>query len=229
MVDDDAAVLLRELLADQTDRERRFLVEQAARLRLLRELGDLLPLRVEAQHVALELVFGRAFGRGAHDQPGVGRPQAVEHPAQALALVVGQALRDAVRLGLAGNHHDEAAREADLLGEARALVPDRVLRDLHDDRLAVAQHTLDARPLAAFDVARVVRDVAAVQHAVLGRADVDERGFHARQHVLHATEVDVAVDRRGLVGRASRRSARSAGGLRARRCARCRRAAGARP
>ncbi len=78
---------------------------------------------------------------------------------------------------------------------------DRVLRDLHGDRLAVAQHALDARALAALDVGRVVHDVAAVQHAVLRRADVDERGFHAGQHVLDATEVDVAVDRQGVVGR----------------------------
>ena len=78
---------------------------------------------------------------------------------------------------------------------------DRVLRHLHDDRLTVAQHALDARPLAALDVGRVVDDVAAVQHAVLRRADVDERGLHPGQHVLHAAEVDVAVDRQGVVGR----------------------------
>ena len=148
VVDDDAAELLGELLADQPDRELRLLVEQAARLRLLRDLGDLLPLRVEAQHVALELFLGRAFGRGAHDEAGVGGPQPVEHAAQTLALVVGKPLRDAVGLGLARDHHDEPAREAHLLGEARALVRDRVLRDLHDDRLAVAQHPLDARLLA---------------------------------------------------------------------------------
>ena len=44
-------------------------------------------------------------------------------------------------------------------------------------------------------------DVAAVQHAVLRCADVDERGLHAGQHVLHAAEVDVAVDRSRVVGR----------------------------
>ena len=53
----------------------------------------------------------------------------------------------------------------------------------------------------AFHVGVVVDDVAAVQHAVLRCADVDERGLHARQHVLHAAEVDVAVDRSRVVGR----------------------------
>ena len=90
--------------------ERGLLVEQATGLRLLRQRGDLRPLRAQPAHVALELFFGRAFGRGAHDQARVVGTQLVEDAAQALALVVGQPLRDAVGVGLAGNHHDEAAR-----------------------------------------------------------------------------------------------------------------------
>ena len=43
-------------------------------------------------------------------------------------------------------------------------------------------------------VLAVVLDVAPVQHGVLGRADVDERGLHAGQHVLDPGRVDVAVD-----------------------------------
>ena len=44
-------------------------------------------------------------------------------------------------------------------------------------------------------------DVAPVQHCVLRRADVDERRFHAGQHVLDPAEVDVAVDLADVVGR----------------------------
>ncbi len=51
------------------------------------------------------------------------------------------------------------------------------------------------------DVLGVVLDVAAVQHRVLGRGDVDERGLHAGQHVLDAPDVDVAVDEADVVGR----------------------------
>ena len=47
---------------------------------------------------------------------------------------------------------------------------------------------------ASIDVLRVVLHVAAVEHRVLRRGDVDEGRFHARQHVLHAADVDVAVD-----------------------------------
>jgi hypothetical protein len=53
----------------------------------------------------------------------------------------------------------------------------------------------------ALDVVPVVAHVAPVEHGVLGDADVDEGGLHARQHVLHPAPVDVAVDLVGVVGR----------------------------
>ena len=188
----------------QPQHEVGLLVEQLRRLRRAGQRRDLLPLVPQPADVALELVAGRALGRGAHDEPGVGRADAVEHLAQALALVVGEALRDAVGVGLARHHHHEAAGEAHLLGEAGALVRDRVLGDLHDDHLAVLEQPLDLRLAAALDVGLVERDVAAVEHAVLGRADVDERRLHAGQHVLHLAEVDVAVDRLVAGGRRQR-------------------------
>ena len=52
------------------------------------------------------------------------------------------------------------------------------------------------------DVLGVVLHVAAVEHGVLRRADVDERRLHAGQHVLDPAEVDVAVDLGDVVGRA---------------------------
>ena len=50
------------------------------------------------------------------------------------------------------------------------------------------------------DVLGVVLDVAAIEHRVLGCGDVDERRLHAGQHVLHTTDVDVAVDLADVVG-----------------------------
>ncbi len=44
-------------------------------------------------------------------------------------------------------------------------------------------------------------DLAGVEHRVAAPADVDERGLHAGQHVLHAAEVDVADERRVLAAR----------------------------
>src|SRR5690606_35723906 len=56
--------------------------------------------------------------------------------------------------------------------------------------------------LVRLDVLGVVLHVAAVQHGVLRRGDVDERGLHAGQHVLDSADVDVAVDLGDVVGRA---------------------------
>jgi hypothetical protein len=50
-----------------------------------------------------------------------------------------------------------------------------------------------------FDVFGVEGDVAAVEHGVLGDANVDKGQLHARQHVLDAAHVDVAVDLVGFV------------------------------
>src|SRR5205823_2400402 len=78
--------------------------------------------------------------------------------------------------------------------------PDRVLGDLHEHGLAGLERLLDPwRP--ALDRARVVVDLAGVEHRVAPAADVDERGLHARQDVLHLAEIDVADHRRLVLAR----------------------------
>ena len=143
------------------------------------------------------------LGRGTHDQAVLGRLDPVEDVAQALAHVVGQALGDAVGLRVGDQHH-EPTGQRHLLGQPRALRADRVLGDLAQHQLLRPQHLLDAHLARLLDdVFRVVLHVAAVQHGVLRGADVDERGLHARQHVLHLADVDVAVDLADVVGRAA--------------------------
>src|SRR5438094_450892 len=56
-------------------------------------------------------------------------------------------------------------------------------------------------PRAPLDkIVGVVAHVAAVENGVLGGANVDEGSLHAGQDVLHATEIDVAVDLGRVVG-----------------------------
>src|SRR6185312_6088008 len=88
----------------------------------------------------------------------------------------------------------EAAGQADLGGQPSALVTDRVLGDLDEHRVAAGERLLDLAGLA-LETGGVPVDLTGVQHGVAAAADVDERGFHARQHVLDAAEVDVADDR----------------------------------
>ena len=203
VVDDHAAVVGVELLADHPHGQLRLAVQQRRLLGRGGLGGDLLPLVEQQRHVGAQLVLGGVLGGGAHDQPVLGRLDAVEDRPQPLAHVVGQPLGDAVRLRV-GDQHDEAAGQRDLLGEPRALGPDRVLRDLADDQLAGPQDVLDACPVAALlDVLGVVLHVAAVEHGVLRRGDVDERRLHAGQHVLHPADVDVPVDLADVVGGAA--------------------------
>src|SRR4029079_16350022 len=75
--------------------------------------------------------------------------------------------------------------------ESRTLATHRVLRDLHHDGLTRLQHLLDARRVALQVLGGIV-DLAGVQHTVGTAADVDEGRLHARKHVLHAAQVDVA-------------------------------------
>ena len=200
VVDHDAAVLLVELLADHPDRHVGLPVEQRGGLDLGGQLLDLLPLREQAADVARDLLGGDALGRGAHDQAVLRGLHLVEDRAEPLALVVGQALGDAVGAGVRDQHH-EPARQRDLLGEAGALVGDGVLGDLADDALPGLEDLLDAGVAALLDVVGVVLHVAPVEHGVLGGADVDERRLHAGQHVLDLAQVDVAVDLGDVVGR----------------------------
>ena len=161
---------------------------------------DLLPLVEQQRHVGPQLLLGGVLGGGAHDQPVLGRLDTVEDRPQPLAHVVRQPLGDAVGLRV-GNQHDETTGQRHLLGQPGALRSDRVLRDLADDQLAGPQDVLDARCVGPLlDVLGVVLHVTAVEDRVLRGRDVDKGRFHAGQDVLHAADVDVAVDLADVVG-----------------------------
>ena len=127
----------------------------------------------------------------------------VDDAAQTAALTVGQALGN-TNGARVRHEHSEPAGQRHFLGQASALGADGVLGDLANNGLAGANHLFDATlspALGRLDVVGVEGDITAVEHGVLRNTNVDEGQFHAGQHVLDATDVDVAVDLVGLVGR----------------------------
>src|SRR5699024_5058650 len=72
-----------------------------------------------------------------------------------------------------------------------ALMPDRVLTDLHEHRVSGGQRLFDASWLS-FGASSLPIDLAGVEDGVSSLTDVDEGGFHRGQHVLHPAQVHVA-------------------------------------
>ena len=123
------------------------------------------------------------------------RADALEHLLEARALLlVLDAPRDA---DVIDRRHvdEEAARQRDVAGDARAFAGDGVLRHLHDDLLPFAQQIGDRRLGAmrlrdvvevqlvrrlALVLLEVLDDVGDVEEGVALQAEVDEGGLHAR-------------------------------------------------
>ena len=136
-----------------------------------------------------------ALGGGADDDTGVLGHDPVEDGLEPLALGVRQLAGDAG--GPAARHvHEEPAGQGDLSGQPGALVPDRILGHLRQDRVPAGQRGLDAPGLAA-EAGGVPVDLAGVDHGVAAATDVDERRLHRRQHVLHLAQEDAADQRVG--------------------------------
>ena len=131
-----------------------------------------------------------------------GRLDAIEHAAQPFAFGVGQSFADAVGLGVRDEDHESAGKR-DFLGQASTLGSDWVLGHLAQDHLAGLQQLFDAwfGSASGVDIVGIERHITGVQHGILGCGDVDERCFHARQHVLYPAEIDVAVDFRDVIAR----------------------------
>ena len=76
----------------------------------------------------------------------------------------------------------------------------RVFRDLYENTIARLERQFDAARLVlaalALGCSGLPVDLTRIKHSVAPAPDVDERGLHAWQNVLHAAEVDVADEAR---------------------------------
>src|SRR5205823_2376798 len=158
---------------------------------------DRLPQLHQELEIEADVVGGCALGGGADDDAALLGGDRLDDVAEAVALVLVEAARDAEALA-ARDVDDEAARERDLGGEPRALRLHRVLDRLDEDFLAAADQVGDAAAARAAAFELGADDLVDEQEAVLLEPDLDERGLHSREDVVDDALVDVPRDRAAL-------------------------------
>lgn len=95
--------------------------------------------------------------------------------------------------------HQQAACNADLRGQARALGADGVLDDLHHERLALEHLLFDghlgfglARKGGRLAIGLALPHIGHMQKRRALQTDVDKGRLHARQHARDLAQIDVA-------------------------------------
>ena len=194
VVDEQTLEVAGEQVAHDPQRQLGFLVDQRRRLRVLRLRLDRLPEALQEVEVALDVLGGGAFGRGAHDHAAVLRRDLLEDRLEAIPLLVLDAAARRRGPSPCGTKTTKRPGSEISVVSLRALRLHRILDRLDEHRLAALDQILDlARALAALELR--ADDLVDVEEAVLLEADLDERGLHARQDVVDDAEVDVAGDR----------------------------------
>ena len=96
------------------------------------------------------------------------------------------------------HQHQQAAGDGDIGGQARALVADGVLQDLHQHLLALADAVIDAGHAALstgivepHELAQAL-GLAHAEEARARQADIDEGGLHAGEHAFDAADHQIA-------------------------------------
>src|SRR4029450_2042100 len=111
----------------------------------LRRLPDVRPQPGEESDVVVDLALGRALARGAHDEAALRATLGLDDGAQAIAFLrVLDPTRDA-EVTRVGREDEIPARERDVRGDARALAPHGLLRNLYQQLVALRQALLDGR------------------------------------------------------------------------------------
>ena len=153
-------------------------------------LLNLFPLRTQTVNVVGQLLLRSTLRRGTNNHASTLGQLVLQNLLQTSTLSVGQ---------LAGNTghrtarhvHQEATGQGNLAGQAGTLVTNRVLGDLHQNRIAGLQGVLNLAGRTV-QTGHIPVDLARVQHSVAAASNVNERSFHGRQNVLNLTQVHVA-------------------------------------
>ena len=150
-------------------------------------------MRDEPRNVIAEFLFRCAFGSSAHDHTAIGGDDLAKDRLEARTLSVRKLSADSGHRTIR-DVDQESTRQRNLGGESCALVPHGIFAYLNQNRIAWLQREFDALGLA-FEAGGIPVDLTCVEHGVATTADIDERGFHAWEHVLHAPQIHVADHR----------------------------------
>ena len=155
-------------------------------------LAECLPLRLQSLHIGGELLFGGTLSCGANDHTRALGKDFLEDGFQTRALGVRELPRDSIH-GAAWHINQVSTGQADLACEPGTLVANGVFGDLHEDAIPGLQSKFNASWARCPALRRCFPvNLTGVEHSITTAADIHEGCLHARQHVLHATEIDVA-------------------------------------
>ncbi|EWS65817.1 hypothetical protein Y695_00927 [Hydrogenophaga sp. T4] len=194
-VDQDLADVAVEVVADGTDHQAGFLVDQVGALAALGGAVDGGPQFQQVVQVPLQ--FGRftADTGGARDDAhAVGVFELVERLLELLAVFALDAAAHATAARVVGHQHHVAASQADEGREGCALVAALFLFDLDQQLLAFADHVVDAGLVDRHARSEILaRNFLERQEAVAVFAVVDEAGFKRRLDARDDGLVDIAL------------------------------------
>ena len=183
VVDQDLAHVLAEIVADRTDDDVAFLVDEERRRALVRRGLDRSPQLEQIVQVPLQPLLRPPDPGRAYDEPHArGHLEGAQRLAQRRPLFALDAARDPPRPGIVGHEDEIAAGKARERGECGALPAALLLLHLYEKLHPLRKGVLDGRGLARPGLLPGVvlaRDLLERQEAVPLRAVVHERGFQA--------------------------------------------------
>ena len=194
VIDQDFIDVVTQVVADGTDGDTAFLIDQECGLALLGGLFDGLPDLAQVIHIPLQFLGTLAYPCGAHDNPHVIRDTEMAHRIADLATIITlDAARYTTGAGVIGHQYQIAPRQADEGGQGRALVATFFLVDLDNDFLSFTQNLLDID--AARDLDRWIEVLAGDflhgQEAMSLGAVIDKGGFQTRLDAGDAPFVNI--------------------------------------
>ena len=194
-VDQYFADIRAQVIAQRTNDQARFLIDQERGGFGQRGIGDRTPHLQQVIEIPLQLFGIAADAGGADDDAHVGRDVELIHRRfQRLAIIAFDAPRYPASGGAVGHQHHVAAGQRDECGQRRALVAAFFLVDLHHHFLTFAQQFAD-RCLVGIDALRKIigRNFFQRQKAVLVTAVFNKRSFQRWLKASDAALVDVGL------------------------------------